>query len=44
MAKFGDLSCPVIGYQDLITNKRATGRLKDLADVDEIERLADKQD
>ncbi|HYM60040.1 MAG TPA: hypothetical protein VEZ11_04020 [Thermoanaerobaculia bacterium] len=30
---------PVIGKADLIRNKRATGRLKDLADVEELERM-----
>jgi hypothetical protein len=27
----------LIGYEDLLTNKRAAGRLKDLADVEELE-------
>jgi hypothetical protein len=30
---------PVIGRLDLIRNKRAAGRPKDLVDVDELERL-----
>lgn len=28
-----------IGYNDLITNKKASGRLKDLADVEELEKV-----
>ncbi len=32
-AAFGDLEVPTIGLQDLITNKRAVGRPRDLADV-----------
>lgn len=35
--KLGDLSIPVIGRADLIANKRAAGRPKDLADVAWIE-------
>lgn len=31
---------PVIGRQELLKNKRACGRPKDLADVDSLERLA----
>lgn len=31
--------CGVIALQDLLTNKRAAGRLQDLADVDALERL-----
>jgi hypothetical protein len=38
-ARFGDLSCPVVGLDDLITNKRATGRHKDLADAEALELL-----
>lgn len=34
---FADLSVPVIGRADFILNKRATGRLKDLADVESLE-------
>jgi hypothetical protein len=33
---------PYIGKAALIANKKAAGRLKDLADVEELERLADK--
>ena len=32
--------CPVIGRDDLITNKRAAGRPQDLADVAALERIA----
>ncbi len=38
-ASFDGLRVPVIGREDLITNKRATGRLQDRADV---ERLTGK--
>ncbi|MFY0541481.1 hypothetical protein [Nannocystis pusilla] len=31
--------CPVIGLDDLLINKRATGRLKDLRDAESLERL-----
>ena len=34
---FGDLSVPVIGREDFIRNKRALGRLKDLADAESLE-------
>jgi predicted nucleotidyltransferase len=38
------LSVPFIGIEDLLRNKRAAGRSKDLIDVDELERIArDKQ-
>ena len=30
---------PLIGREDLLRNKRATGRLRDLADVEELEKL-----
>jgi hypothetical protein len=36
-ARFGDLSVPVLSRGDLIRNKRATGRLQDLADVERLE-------
>lgn len=29
---------PVIGRDDFIANKRATGRLRDLADIEDVER------
>lgn len=33
---FGGVQVPVIGRADLRTNKRATGRLRDLADVEDL--------
>lgn len=35
--EFEGLSIPVLGRDDLITNKRATGRTQDLADVEKLE-------
>lgn len=37
-ASYGNQSLPIISLQDLLVNKRATGRPKDLVDVDEFER------
>jgi hypothetical protein len=37
-AVFGDITVDVIGRDDFITNKRATGRLKDLVDARSIDR------
>lgn len=34
------LICPVIGLEDLLANKRASGRPQDLADVSALERLS----
>lgn len=34
-----DVRCPVIGYEALLTNKRAAGRPQDLADIAALERL-----
>ena len=36
----GGIVAPVIGRADLIANKRATGRLQDLADVEALEAIA----
>ncbi|MGE5346374.1 MAG: nucleotidyltransferase [Acidithiobacillales bacterium] len=36
--KIGELSVAVIGREDLIRNKRATGRPQDLLDADRLER------
>lgn len=37
MLTIGGLTLPVIGLEDLKRNKRAAGRFKDLADVEELE-------
>lgn len=36
MAAFGDVEAPVLGLDDMRTAKRAAGRLKDLADLEEL--------
>jgi len=38
-AKYGDVEIRVIGRKDLLKNKSSTGRLKDKADVEEINRM-----
>lgn len=40
MVAVGSLSVPVIGREDLLTNKRAVGRPQDLADVARLESMA----
>lgn len=35
-ASFGDLVCPFLGREDLIRNKRAVGRPRDLADLEDL--------
>jgi hypothetical protein len=35
-AKFGDVAAPVLGLDDMRKAKRAAGRLKDLADLEEL--------
>jgi hypothetical protein len=35
-AHFGDVVAPVLGLEDMRTAKRAAGRLKDLADLEEL--------
>ena len=40
LARFGDMEAPVIGRAHLLANKRAAGRLQDLADVEALEQLA----
>jgi len=35
---FGDIEVPFIGKADFVRNKRATGRAKDLADVDGLDQ------
>lgn len=42
-AIFDGVPVPVIGLDDLIVNKRASGRPQDLRDVTELERVRDKQ-
>ena len=41
-AMVGDIECAVIGIEDMITNKRATGREKDKLDASLLERLRDQ--
>lgn len=36
VAFFGDVAAPVLGLDDMRTAKRAAGRLKDLADLEEL--------
>ncbi len=36
MASFGDVVAPVLGLEDMRKAKRAAGRLKDLADLEEL--------
>ncbi len=36
---FGGATYPVIGREEFIRNKRAAGRSKDLADIDDVEQL-----
>jgi len=43
-ASFGSLPIPVIGKAAYLKNKRATGRLKDLADVEDVEGQSDELD
>ncbi len=37
-AEFGGSVYPVIGKREYVVNKRAVGRLQDLADADHVER------
>ena len=41
-SRFGDISVPVIGFDHLIMNKRATGRAKDLVDAAALEQQQKK--
>ncbi|HEY8019797.1 MAG TPA: hypothetical protein VIH93_01775 [Thermoanaerobaculia bacterium] len=43
LAKFGDLEVPFLGRDALILNKRASGRLKDLADLDLLEKKGEAE-
>jgi hypothetical protein len=36
MVSFGDVVAPVLGLDDMRKAKRAAGRLKDLADLEEL--------
>lgn len=38
-AFFGTLQCPVIGPEDMLINKRAAGRAKDIADAEALEKI-----
>ena len=40
MIELDDVAVPVLGLDDLLANKRAVGRPKDLADVEALERRA----
>jgi len=44
VAEVEGLSIPFISKPDLIENKRQVGRLRDLADVEELGLIADKED
>ncbi len=39
---YGELAVPVIGREDFVANKRATGRPKDALDADLLEKLGDE--
>ncbi|HMM81331.1 MAG TPA: hypothetical protein PKC65_15040 [Pyrinomonadaceae bacterium] len=39
LVKLDDLEISLINIDDLILNKKAVGRLQDLADVEQLERL-----
>ncbi|MFU8806030.1 MAG: hypothetical protein ACNA8W_19620, partial [Bradymonadaceae bacterium] len=41
-ADFGEINVPVLGAQDLIENKRQTGRPQDLVDADALSELLQK--
>lgn len=42
-ARYDQLKINFIGYQDLIKNKKASGRLQDQRDVQELEKIRQKQ-
>jgi hypothetical protein len=41
-SRVGDIVVPVIGREALVANKRATARLKDLADIEALEKGTDR--
>jgi hypothetical protein len=43
VVKLGEMDLSFIALEDFKTNKRATGRHKDLADLEAVERLSDPQ-
>jgi len=43
MADLGGITAPVIDFESLLKNKRATGRLRDLADCEELEKRRPKK-
>ena len=43
VVKIDGMSVPVLGLNDLLTNKLSTGREKDLADIPTIKRLREKE-
>ena len=43
MRKFGDCEYPVIGFEDLLVNKRASARAQDIADAEALERVPKKK-
>jgi hypothetical protein len=38
--RFGEVDAPTIGRSQLIANKRATGRPRDLLDIEDLERAS----
>jgi predicted nucleotidyltransferase len=44
MISLEDLNVPVIAVEDLIANKRATGRTQDLADIERLESVLSRTD
>jgi len=44
VAKYEGLDIPVIGLEDLIRNKRAVGRTRDIADVELLERARTRRE
>jgi hypothetical protein len=44
IAQFGNISVPVLSRHHLLANKRASGRLQDLADVEQLEKLGNSRE